>query len=83
MACGLPSVSTPISGIPELIEHERNGLLVPPDDPRAMASAVARIHTDRELAGRVARAARATVGERFDGDRLAGRLLELFTGAGS
>jgi molecular chaperone DnaK len=35
-----------------------------------MASAVARIHTDRELAGRVARAARATVGERFDGDRL-------------
>jgi glycosyltransferase involved in cell wall biosynthesis len=83
MACGLPSVSTAISGIPELIEHERNGLLVPPDDPRAIASALARIHTDRELAGRVARAARATVGERFDGDRLAGRLLELFTGAGS
>jgi glycosyltransferase involved in cell wall biosynthesis len=78
MACGVPSVSTPISGIPELIEDGRNGLLVPPDDPEAVARAVIQIDRDRELAERLSRAARTTVRERFDGDRLAHQLIELF-----
>jgi glycosyltransferase involved in cell wall biosynthesis len=80
MACGVPSVSTSISGIPELIEDGRNGLLVAPDDPEALAAALTRIRDDRELAARVSRGARATVGERFDGDRLTTQLLELFGG---
>ena len=37
-----------------------------------------RLHRDRELAARVAEAGRRTVQERFDGDRLAQRLAELF-----
>ena len=37
---GLPVISTNISGIPELIEHEVNGLLVPADDPEALAQAI-------------------------------------------
>ena len=78
MACGVPSVTTAISGIPELIEDERNGLLVAPDDPEAVAAALIRIHTDRELAERLSRAARATVRERFDGDRLTDELAALF-----
>jgi glycosyltransferase involved in cell wall biosynthesis len=78
MACGIPVVSTPISGIPELIDDGRNGLLVPEDDPEALADAVERLHVDRELARRVACAGRATVGERFDGDALARRLASMF-----
>lgn len=40
MAMQLPVVSTPVSGIPELIEHQRSGLLVPPQNPQALAEAL-------------------------------------------
>jgi glycosyltransferase involved in cell wall biosynthesis len=72
MAAGAPVVTTRVSGIPELVDHEVNGLLVEPDDPRALADALVRLHEDHELAARVAAAGRETVQQRFDGDRLAG-----------
>jgi glycosyltransferase involved in cell wall biosynthesis len=81
MASGVPVVTTGVSGIPELVSHEANGLLVPPDDPDALADAIVRLHQDRELAVRLARAGRATVRERFDGDVLARRLADLFSEA--
>jgi glycosyltransferase involved in cell wall biosynthesis len=78
MAAGAPVVATGVSGIPELIAHEVNGLLVEPDDPAALADALVRVHRDRELAERMAAEGRRTVRERFDGDRLARRLADLF-----
>jgi glycosyltransferase involved in cell wall biosynthesis len=78
MAAGTPVVATGVSGIPELVAHEVNGLLVSPEDPEALADALLRLHRDPELAARVARTGRDTVRERFDGDRLARRLTELF-----
>src|ERR671915_965197 len=78
MAAGAPVVATGVSGIPELVYHEVNGLLVEPDDPAALADALVRVHRDRELAARMAAEGRRTVRERFDGDRLASRLAELF-----
>jgi glycosyltransferase involved in cell wall biosynthesis len=78
MAAGAPVVATGVSGIPELVEDEVNGLLVAPDDPAALADALVRVHRDRELAGRMAAAGRRTVQERFDGDALARRLADLF-----
>ncbi|HWM12790.1 MAG TPA: glycosyltransferase, partial [Solirubrobacteraceae bacterium] len=71
MAAGAPVVATGVSGIPELVAHEVNGLLVEPDDPAALADALVRVHRDRELAARLAAEGRRTVRERFDGDRLA------------
>jgi glycosyltransferase involved in cell wall biosynthesis len=81
MAAGAPVVASGVSGIPELVEHEVNGLLVEPDDPQALADALVRLHQDRELAARVAEAGRRTVRERFDGDRLARKLADLFEAA--
>jgi glycosyltransferase involved in cell wall biosynthesis len=81
MAAGAPVVATGVSGIPELVEHEVNGLLIEPDDPKALADALIRLHEDRELASSLATAGRRTVRERFDGDRLARRLAELFEAA--
>lgn len=78
MACGLPIVSTAVSGIPELVRDGENGLLVPPDDPEALAAALLRVHGDRELAERLGRAGQETVRERFDGNLLAERLASLF-----
>src|SRR5258708_28545415 len=43
MSAGLPVVATDISGIPELIEHDRSGLLVPPCDEGALADALERL----------------------------------------
>ncbi len=78
MAAGAPVVATAVSGIPELVEHEVNGLLVEPDDPHALADALLRLHDDPELTRRLTDNARETVSTRFDGDRLARTLADLF-----
>ncbi|MDX1650519.1 MAG: glycosyltransferase, partial [Myxococcota bacterium] len=43
LACGLPVVTTPVTGIPEVVRHEHNGLVVPDRDPRALADALERV----------------------------------------
>src|SRR6476659_8202458 len=78
MACSLPVVTTAVSGIPELVENGANGLLIEPNDPAAVAAALRRLHDDPELSRRLGTAGRDTVQHRFDGDRLARRLAELF-----
>jgi glycosyltransferase involved in cell wall biosynthesis len=78
MAAGAPVVATAVSGIPELVEHEVNGLLVEPEDPHALADALLRLHDDPELTRRLTANARDTVMTRFDGDRLAHALADLF-----
>lgn len=65
MACGLCVVTTNVGGIPYLLKHEHDALLVPPDDEVAMASAVRRILTEPELAERLSRNARLKAAE-FD-----------------
>jgi len=57
MAAGRPVVATRAGGVPEIVRHEREALLVEPDDHEGMASAIARLLEDRELAGRLGRAA--------------------------
>ncbi len=78
MAAGTPVVASAVSGIPELVEHEVNGLLVAPEDPEQLADSLVRLHADPELAARLAEHGRDTVRDRFDGQRLAGRLADLF-----
>ncbi len=78
MACGLPVVTTPVSGIPEIIKDGVNGRLVPPDDPAALADALLGLDADPLLAESLSNEARATVRERFDGERFAAELAALF-----
>ncbi len=78
MACGVPVVTTTISGIPELITDSVNGVLIPPEDPAALAAAILRLHRDPQLATRLATTAQATIREHFDGDLLANQLAMLF-----
>ncbi len=66
MATGVPVVSTDVSGVPELVEHEHTGLLVPPNDPAALALAMARLLDSPELGRRLAGAARARLEQCFD-----------------
>jgi glycosyltransferase involved in cell wall biosynthesis len=81
MASGLPVVSTSVVGIPDVIEGERDGLIIPPSDPPALARALERLLIDPDLRDRLARAARGKIEERFSIDRSAERLLGLFVPA--
>jgi colanic acid/amylovoran biosynthesis glycosyltransferase len=81
MAAGAPVVSTRVSGIPELIEDEREGLLVSPQDPRGLADALGRLLDDVALRRRLAVAARAKIEREFDAASEAAKLLELFAHA--
>lgn len=65
MACGLCVVSTNVGGLPYLLENEVDALLVPPDDPDAMATAVQRILKEPDLAVRLSYNARKKA-EQFD-----------------
>ena len=79
MAAGTPVIASAVSGIPELVEHEVNGLLVAPEDPEALADTLLRLHRDPALSRRASsERARETVAGRFDGPRQASRLAELF-----
>lgn len=66
MACGCPCISTSLSGIPEIITHESSGLLVPPEKTEPLASAIKRVLTNPELAGRLSGEARAQSERRFN-----------------
>lgn len=65
MACGLCIVSTNIGGLPYLLDDGFDALLVPPNDPEAMAAAVRRILTEPGLAERLSRNGRKKA-ESFD-----------------
>jgi glycosyltransferase involved in cell wall biosynthesis len=78
MASGVPVVSTPISGIPELIEPGLDGLLVPPNNPAALAEAIDKLLGSQELRAGLARAARAKIESSFSLDASAECLLSLF-----
>jgi glycosyltransferase involved in cell wall biosynthesis len=77
MAVGVPVVSTPISGIPELIHDGVNGLLVPSEDARALADAFLRLTNDNRLAAELSRNAQETIESRFNGDKLAAHMANL------
>jgi glycosyltransferase involved in cell wall biosynthesis len=51
-AMGVPVVATDTGGIPDLIEHEQTGLLVPPARPSRLAENIIRLLSDSELSGR-------------------------------
>jgi len=77
MAMGVPVVGTNISAIPELIEHEETGLLVPPGNPEALANAMLRLLQDENLRNRIIVAAREKVTNCFDNRRLIQDLAEV------
>ena len=65
MAAERPVVATRIGGTDEAVAHELNGLLVPPRDPTALASAIRRLQADPALARRLAAAGRERVEREF------------------
>lgn len=76
-AAGLPMIGTNMPGLADLIESETTGLLVPPESPEALATAMDRLFADDALLKRMSAGARAKVQE-FDWRNVALRHLELY-----
>lgn len=74
MGCGLPVVATQLPGIAELVVHGKTGLLVPPEDPTALADALERMLHDPALRHRMGHNGRHRVVHEFDADNW-GRLV--------
>ena len=78
MACGLPVVASSISGIPELVDHERSGILIPPRDTHALADALQRLNDDSALRRRMGQAGRKKVVQEFNLPASTAKRAELF-----
>ena len=65
MAVGRPLIASQLAGIPEAVEHEEHGLLVPAGEPAALAAALQRLLADPEYARRLGSAARRRAVEEF------------------
>jgi colanic acid/amylovoran biosynthesis glycosyltransferase len=77
MARALPVVSTRVSGIPEVVDHGSDGLLVPPGDAESLAAAIARIDADPALADGLRLRARSKAERAFRIERNADEFLAL------
>jgi len=78
MAAGLPVVSTQIGGIPEMVVENETGLVVPPNDPLALADAMERLLADPALAKKFGQAGRERAGQLFSIEKNVRELLNLF-----
>jgi glycosyltransferase involved in cell wall biosynthesis len=78
MAAERPVVGTAIGGTDEAVESEATGLLVPPRDPVALASAIRRLQADPALARRLAVAARARVAGEFTAEATARQVMRIY-----
>jgi glycosyltransferase involved in cell wall biosynthesis len=83
MAMTRPLVATAVGGTPEVIADGTSGLLVPADDPTAMAVAIGRLLGDPRLAARLAAAARQTVEEHYGARSMVRRLEAVYAAVAS
>lgn len=78
MHAELPIIATRVGGIPELVRHEEEALLIEPRNPCQIAEAVCRLASDRELAQRLAAAAKARARNEFSIEAMVRKTEQIF-----
>lgn len=78
MACGTPVIGAQVGGIQYTVADGDTGLLVPPNDPEALAAATTRILTDRDLSARLAVGGIRRAGDLFTWDCVVDLIDELY-----
>jgi colanic acid/amylovoran biosynthesis glycosyltransferase len=78
MAMGIPTISTGVSGIPELIKNERTGLIVPEKDEQALAEALGRLLDDEPLRLKLSQGGRQQVEQDYALDKNVEKLKAIF-----
>jgi glycosyltransferase involved in cell wall biosynthesis len=77
-ASGLPVVASRVGGLPEIVAEGETGLLVPPEDPAALAEALSGLIRSPERRRELGQAARARAVERYDWQRCARAMERLY-----
>ncbi len=78
MACAKPVVGTRTGGIPEAVRDEETGLLVPPHDEAALATAIVRLLQDQQLRAHRGASGRQRAAEYFGVDRMISQTLDVY-----
>lgn len=81
LASGLPIVGSSVAAGDDLIRHERNGLLVPPGDPAALAAAIRHLGESPMLRAEIGRRNRGQAEAMLSWDRIVTRYISLYKGA--
>ena len=80
LASGLPIVGSTVGGIPELVEHGKNGFLVPPREPRALAAAIRHLADHPEIRRDIGRWNRSQAEANLSWARVTTRYLSVYNG---
>jgi glycosyltransferase involved in cell wall biosynthesis len=80
LAAEKPIVASNVGGIPEIVENEVNGLLVPPGEPLKLAEACIKILENKDLAREFTLAGREKVQQQFDVQVQIGKLIKIYDG---
>jgi len=78
LACGLPVVATRVGGIPDIVEHEKTGLLVDKKDVDGLAAALVTLLGDAHQCARMGQAAQVFAREHLDARKTIDRLVALY-----
>ena len=78
MARGMPVIATRVGGIPDMIEHGVNGLLVEPGAPEALARSIVALLTDEPLRARLRQAAHRDARNRYSTEAVVDELARLY-----
>jgi glycosyltransferase involved in cell wall biosynthesis len=78
MSCSTPVIATKAGALPEVVNHGRAGLLVPPEDPSALAVAIKQLLSNQSLRQRLGEAGRKRIEEAFSWEDAAKKTLEVY-----
>jgi glycosyltransferase involved in cell wall biosynthesis len=78
LACGLPVVATRVGGIPDIVEHEKTGLLIDKGDVEGLATSLLTLLRDPSRCACMGQAAHAFARAYLDARETANRLVELY-----
>jgi len=82
LACGVPVIASKTSSLPEIVSHEKTGLLIPPDDAEALAGAIVQLLNNRNQCQQFGLAGIQFVQKNFDRENTLAQL-EVLTGLNS
>ncbi|MGK7876197.1 MAG: glycosyltransferase family 4 protein [Xenococcaceae cyanobacterium] len=78
LAARKPAIASSVGGIPEIIEHKKTGLLIPPRNPEALAKEICHLIEQPELARKIAIKGCAKVKDKFDEKKMIARILSIY-----